>query len=328
MSRILITGASGFVGSFLVEECLKRDLEVFAGIRGTSSKSWLTDPAINFLELDLSDKDHLKGVVKDYQFDYVIHNAGLTKARSASELFRVNADFSEYLGQASMESSKLKKFTFISSLAAYGTADYQKEGVVSIHSEPYPITSYGKSKLRAEHQLKSIPDLPYMIFRPTGIFGPRETDFLNVFSSINKGLALQIGFTEQQLSLVYVKDLARVIVDGTLSSYVRKEYFVSDGHIYKGSYFNQLIARSLNKNPFTIKVPLPIVTAIATLTDIGSKLSGRPNIISRDKLPEIKSRNMDCDISNLVTDLSYIPQYTLEEAINETAQWYIENNWL
>lgn len=328
MPKILITGASGFVGSFLVEEALSRDLEVFAGIRSSSNKKWLQDPRIQFVELNLGDQDHLQSVMADYHFDYVIHNAGLTKANSVSELFKVNADYSAFLANASLASKNLKKFSFMSSLAAYGTADYQPDGVVSINSEPKPITSYGKSKLRAEQQLKAISDLPLLTFRPTGIFGPRESDFLNVFAGINRGIALQIGLTEQQLSLVYVKDLVRVIIDGTLSEHINKDYFVSDGKIYKGSYFNALIAESLSKKPFSIKVPLPIVTAIATVTDIASKITGKPNIISRDKLPEIKSRNMDCDISNLVRDFDYLPEYTLEQAVNETTQWYKDNNWI
>ncbi len=328
MDKILITGASGFVGSFLVEEALKRELEVYAGVRSTSSKRWLKDERIKFLELSLNNQNQLNTVLSDHNFDYVIHNAGLTKANSQSELFRVNADYSCNLAKASMANSNLKKFTFMSSLAAYGTADYQKEGVVSVNSAPKPITSYGKSKLRAEKQLKFIPNLPLLIFRPTGIFGPRESDFLNIFNSINKGIALQVGLTEQNLSLVYVKDLVRVIMDATLSQHVNKDYFVSDGKIYKGSYFNQLIAHSLNKKTFTIKVPLSLVSVIATLTDIKSKITGKANILSRDKLPEIKSRNMDCDISNLVQDFNYIPQYTLEEAIKETTTWYKDNGWL
>jgi nucleoside-diphosphate-sugar epimerase len=328
MSKILITGASGFVGSFLVDEALERGLEVYAGIRQSSSRKWLKDPRIKFVELDFSNFDQLLQTIRAHQFEYIIHNAGLTKANSASELFRVNAEYSFSFAKASMESQNLKKFTFMSSLAAYGTADYQKDGVVSNSSTPYPITSYGKSKLRAEILLQELTQLPLLVFRPTGVFGPRETDFLNLFSGIKKGIALQIGMTEQNISLVYIKDLVRVIMDGTLSVQTNKSYFVSDGNLYKGSYLNNVIATSLSKSPFTIKVPIPIVSVIAALTDFSSKLSGKPNILSRDKLPELKSRNMDCDIAPLVIDFDYKPLYSLQEAINETAQWYLENKWL
>ena len=328
MSKILITGASGFVGSFLVEEALGRGLDVFAGIRKTSSKRWLQDPRIKFLELDLSDPDHLVEICSKFNFEYVIHNAGLTKALNAASLFTVNAQYSSYLAKASLSSSELRKFSFMSSLAAYGTADFQADGVVSNKSIPYPITSYGRSKLRAERLLGDIDGLPLLIFRPTGIFGPRESDFLQIFKSIKGGLALQVGFTEQMLSLIYVKDLVRVVLDATLSVYENTAYFVSDGRIYKGSYFNELIASSLNKNPFTIKVPLGLVGILATLSDMSSKVRGKPNILSRDKLPEIKSRNMDCDISNLVSDIGFQPEYDLPSAIEETTNWYLKQKWI
>ena len=74
MSKILITGASGFVGSFLVEEALSRDLDVYAGIRSTSSRKWLQDPKINFIELNLSDQNSLQQDIQLHQFDYIIHN--------------------------------------------------------------------------------------------------------------------------------------------------------------------------------------------------------------------------------------------------------------
>ena len=329
MEKILITGASGFVGSWLTEEALKnKTLEVYAGIRPTSSKKWLQDERINFLALDLSDRQSLQQIMKTHQFDYVIHNAGLTKALKTSDLFKVNVDFSINLALASMESNKLKKFSFMSSLAAYGTADYQEDSVVSNSSEPKPITSYGKSKLRAEKELLKIKELPLLIFRPTGILGPREGDFLSLFQTINKGLALQVGFTEQQLSLVYVKDLVRIILKATQSTISNTSYFISDGNLYAGSKFNRLVAESLNKKPWNIKIPLSLVGALATMSDISAKITGKAKILSRDKLPEIKSRNMDCDISNLVKDHDYRPEYTLKRAIQETTDWYKDNNWL
>lgn len=328
MKKILITGASGFVGSWLVEEALKHDIAVYAGIRSTSSKQWLQDDRIQFVELNLSNQESLEEVIGEYQFDYIIHNAGLTKSLKASDLFKVNVDYSMNLAKASLKHKGLKKFSFMSSLAAYGTADYQDDGVVSNSSTPTPITSYGKSKLRAEEELLQIDELPLLIFRPTGIFGPREGDFLSLFQTINKGLALQVGFTEQQLSLVYVKDLVRVIMDATLSDISNQSYFVSDGNLYAGSKFNRLVAESLDKKPWKLKIPLPLVTAIATLSDISSSITGKANILSRDKLPEIRSRNMDCDIANLVQDFDFKPEYSLQDAIQETADWYRDNDWL
>jgi nucleoside-diphosphate-sugar epimerase len=328
MAKILITGASGFVGGFLVSEALDQGLEVYAGIRKSSSKQWLQNDRINFVLMDLSDPESLKTIMAEHQFDYVIHNAGLTKALKQSDLFRVNADYSVNLANAAMTAPGLKKFSFMSSLASYGTADYQDDGVVGNHSEPKPITSYGMSKLRAEQELKLIDGLPLLIFRPTGIFGPREGDFLNLFQSINKGIAVQVGFTEQQLSLIYIKDLVRIIMQATTSDISNRAYFVSDGNLYVGSKFNRIVSNSLNKKPLNIKVPMVLIDVIATLSDLNSKITGKPNILSRDKLPEIKSRNIDIDISDLVRDFDFKPAYTLEQAVQETADWYVKEGWL
>lgn len=328
MAKILITGASGFIGGFLVSEALDQGLEVFAGMRSSSSKQWLQDDRINFVIMDLSDPESLRAIMAQHQFDYVIHNAGLTKALKQSDLFRVNSDYSVNLAKAAMTVTGLKKFSFMSSLASYGTADYQDDGVVGNHSQPKPITSYGRSKLRAEQQLELIDGLPLMTFRPTGIFGPREGDFLNLFQSINKGLAVQVGFTEQQLSLIYVKDLVRIVLQATTSDITNRAYFVSDGNLYAGSKFNKIVSKSLNKKPWNIKVPMALIDVIATLSDLNAKITGKPNILSRDKLPEIKSRNIDIDISDLVRDFDFKPAYTLEQAVQETADWYVKHDWL
>ena len=327
-SKVLITGASGFVGSHLVEEALKNDLDVYAGIRKSSSQEWLQDERIQFLYLDLSDQSSLEEVMEKHHFDYVIHNAGVTKTNKKSDYFRVNVDFSKNLALASLKSKRLKKFAFMSSLAAYGPADFQEDKVLSNRSKPHPVTTYGKSKLRAEGVLKEIKNLPLLIFRPTGIFGPRESDFLTVFQTIQKGVSPSVGFTEQWISLVYVKDLVRVLIKACSSDVNNQAYFVTDGNLYKTSQFNEVIAESLGKKPLKIKVPLPFVFALASINEGISRITGKASILNMDKFAEIKSRNLDCDISNLVQDFEYRPDYTLEAAVSETADWYKAQNWL
>lgn len=328
MSKILITGASGFVGSFLVEEALKTGLEVYAGMRSTSSRKWLKDPRINFIELDLSDTDLLTSAMMKHQFDYVIHNAGLTKGRTINDYYVVNADFTHNLARANAKNTRLKKFSFMSSLAAYGPADHQPDQVLSLSSKPNPVTSYGRSKLRAEKFIQDLGDLPYLIFRPTGVFGPRETDFFTLFQAVNRGVAPRIGWSEQWLSLIYVKDLVHIIMKATLSDVDQKSYFVTDGNLYAASKFNRIVAESLDKKPFNIKVPLPAVYLIASINEAYSNLTGKSTILNKDKYAELKARNLDCDISDLVQDFDFLPKYDLKSAVNETTQWYQENNWL
>ncbi|MDG2451009.1 MAG: NAD(P)-dependent oxidoreductase, partial [Saprospiraceae bacterium] len=306
MEKILITGASGFVGSFLVEEALKNGLDTYAGIRSSSSKQWLQDERINFIEMNLSNENQLSELMHEHQFDYIIHNAGVTKSNSKSDFFRVNVEFTHNLVTSSSKIKSLKKFSFMSSLAAYGPADFQENKILSNDSEPNPVTTYGKSKLRAERKLKEVAGLPLLIFRPTGIFGPRESDFLTAFKAIQNGFSPHVGLSDQWISLVYVKDLVRVIMDATISSVSNKSYFVTDGNLYKATKFNAIIADKLGKSPLKIKVPLPLVYAVASISEGISRLTGNASILNMDKFAEIKARTLDCDISELVNDFDYI----------------------
>jgi len=328
MEKILITGASGFVGSFLVEEALKNGLDTYAGIRSSSSKQWLQDERINFIEMNLSNENQLSELMYEHQFDYIIHNAGVTKSNSKSDFFKVNVEFTQNLVTSSSKIKSLKKFSFMSSLAAYGPADFQENKVLSNDSEPNPVTTYGKSKLRAERKLKEVAGLPLLIFRPTGIFGPRESDFLTAFKAIQNGFSPHVGLSDQWISLVYVKDLVRVIMDATISSVSNKSYFVTDGNLYKATKFNAIIADKLGKSPLKIKVPLPLVYAVASISEGISRLTGKASILNMDKFAEIKARTLDCDISELVNDFDYIPKYDLPSAVEETVKWYKEKKWL
>ncbi|MEO1627730.1 MAG: NAD(P)-dependent oxidoreductase, partial [Bacteroidota bacterium] len=241
MKKVLVTGASGFVGGFLVEECLKRGLEVFAAVRPSSDLTYLQDQRIQCLQVNLADVEAMTALFRQHQFDYFIHNAGLTKG-SREAMFKVNTQLCDNILKALQEGiPDLKKFVFISSLAAYGPADQQRADEVKEADEPRPITSYGESKLAAEKLLHATSDFPWLVFRPTAVYGPREKDIFTFFSLINKGIEPYIGFQTQQLTFVYVLDLVRVIVDGLLSEHRQKSYFVSDGQAYAALQLGQYI---------------------------------------------------------------------------------------
>lgn len=177
MEKILITGASGFVGSFLVEEALDRGLEVYAGIRKTSSKEFLTDRRINFFIMDFSDETALEEQLEATKFDYVIHCAGVTKADSKQGFFKYNFELTKtFVETLQVVQPNLKKFIYISSLASYGPADNHPGEMVLESDTPHPIDTYGESKLATEQWLQALPEFPYIIFRPTAIYGPREQE--------------------------------------------------------------------------------------------------------------------------------------------------------
>lgn len=331
MEKILITGASGFVGSHLVEEALERDLDVYAGIRKSSSKEFLQDHRINFVELNFEDKAQLANVLKRKQFDYIIHNAGIVSAPKLDDYWRVNYEYVKNLADAVVASGEIpQKFTFISSAASYGPAssrdmtDFLKED-----DEPNPINTYGAAKLKAERYLTQLTDFPYVIFRPTGVYGPREKEILTFFKLINRHIEGYIGFKRQHLAFVYVKDLARAVLDATTAAGVsQKSYFISDGRYYSQRDLGASVKKILKKTTLRFHIPVPLIRSVAWGLEQIGKLSGSYPALNLEKVRILESANWKCDIEPLKEDLSFQPQYDLEDGLTETLAWYKQQGWL
>ena len=329
MEKILITGASGFVGSFLVEEALERGLKVYAGIRKTSSRAYLTDSRINFFVMDFSDETALQQQLRDTSFDYVIHCAGVTKADNKEGFFKYNYELTKTFVQTLQAvQPNLKKFIYISSLASYGPADNHPGEVVLESNTPHPIDTYGESKLATEQWLQALPNFPYIIFRPTAIYGPREQEIFIFFKTFKKGIEGHIGRTPQKATFIYVKDLVRLILDASLSPIVQKAYFVSDGQHYPTQDLGKIARKVLGKNPISIKIPIAIVQVIAGVNEAFGRLTGKMPPLNLEKVKILKSKNWQCDIQPLKNDLNFAPVYDLEKGLTEALNWYLENKWL
>jgi len=331
MKKVLITGASGFVGSFLVEAFLAADadLEVYAGVRKTSSRKFLTDPRIQFFEMDFSNQKKLKKDLGDNRFNYVIHNAGLTAADRKKDYFLVNCDYTQNLIRALPEgSASLEKFVYMSSMAAYGPADNMPGDLVKETDTPHPIDTYGESKLAAEQAIRKYENLPYLIFRPTGVYGPRERDIYIFFTILNKGLEPYIGLQEQEVCFIYVKDLADLIVKATLSEHAQKSYFVADDQVYSNYDLGKYGKQYLNKKTFKIKVPTGLVRGIAYLNETVGKIRGKMPALNLEKVNILESLNWKCDIRPLKTDFNFTPKYNLATGLKETIEWYRKEGWL
>lgn len=328
MKKILITGASGFVGSHLVEEALRRGLDVYAGIRKTSSRKYLQDPGIKFAELNFEDIESLKRLVDKHEFDYIIHNAGLVNAPRLEDFWRVNFEYVKNF-TAALEGRCPEKFTFISSLAAYGPASNEDPDDYLYEARtPQPINTYGKSKLAAEQHLRSIDSLPHVIIRPGGVYGPRDQDFFTFYKLLNKGIEAYIGSRPQQLALIYVKDLVKVILDATLSEKKNKGYFVSDGNYYTQQQLGAAAKKAIGKRTIRFHVPLKAVRAVAWSMEQFGKGNGRHPALNLEKVRILESLNWKCDIKPLVEDFNFRPAYSLEQGVAESIEWYRREGWL
>lgn len=333
-TTILITGASGFIGSFLVEEALSRGMNVIAGVRPSSSKKFLADARITFLELNFTSVAAMSSALAEAairvgKIDYVIHNAGITKAPKEEDYIEINARFTQNFLEALIQAKiKPKKFVYMSSLAAYGPGDPLTREPIKNEHIPAPLTAYGKSKLQAEKILMSGNEIPWVIIRPTAVFGPREKEIFALFKIINFHLHPWISVKSQKLSFIYVKDLARVVLDAGISPLSCKSYFISDGQTYTGNVFGEYVKKAMRKRALNIPVSGGMMKIIARILGLIASITGKTPGLNSEKAVELSSINWTCDISPAVSDLNFKPRYTLESAIQETALWYKKEGWI
>lgn len=323
--KLLITGASGFVGFHLIQKALALNYEVFAAVRSSSSIVHLKDQHVQIVNFNYADKSNIRENFSRDNYDYIIHAAGQTRARNIQEYNLANAEFALNLAEVSLE-FPIKKFVFLSSLAALGPLTYDDKNKLTENTEPNPITNYGRSKLYAEQLLNSLEGLPLITFRPTAVYGERERDLLIMFKTINKGLEPYIGKTKQWFSFIYVGDLADVIFKGLTSNKINTTYNLSDGNDYDRFSLSNYVKKALHKKTFKLFIPLPIVKIIAQVLEKTSKK--KTPVLNKEKLNELTARNWKCSIEKAVAELDFQPQYNLETGIEKTIQWYKNNNWL
>ena len=328
--KILITGASGFIGSFIVEEALKRGFETWAAVRKSSSREWLKDERIHFIELNLSSKAQLTEQLRDKDFDYVVHAAGVTKCLNKADFHRINTEGTKNLAEALLEvKMPLKRFVFVSRLSIFGAIKEQEPYEEIRESDtPQPNTEYGRSKLEAE-QFLATTTLPYIILRPTGVYGPREKDYFIMAKSIKGHSDFAVGYKRQDITFVYVKDVVQAVFLALDKGENGRQYFLSDGEVYQSTTFSDLIHEELGR-PWWIRITAP-VWVLRIVTFFGEyigRMTGKVTALNNDKYNILKQRNWRCDIQPAIDELGYQPTVKLEQGVKETIQWYKENGWL
>ena len=330
--KLLIIGASGFIGSFIVEEALKRGFDTWAAVRKTSSRQYLRDERIQFLELAFGDEDRMTEQFRQHQFDYVVDAAGATKCKCSADFFRVNTEGVKVIVNALLRSGMdLKKFVFLSSLSVYGAPREDEPHQDILDTDPMtPNTAYGKSKLEAERFLSSVKDkLNYTVLRPTGVYGPREKDYFMMVKSISHHVDCAVGYSRQDITFVYVTDVVAAVFLALEQSQSGNSYFLTDGDVYESDTFSRLIRRELG-NPFCIRLVMPIflMRAVCALGSLWARISGRITALNNDKFHILAQRNWRCDISRTRAELGYSPKVKLAEGVRKSVAWYKQSGWI
>lgn len=334
MSKIaFVTGGTGFVGSHLVEELLRRTYdEVRCLVR--SEQKWLEPLDITPVRGALSDVDVLWEAVRDV--DEVFHVAGLTRAQEWDAFYEANVQATlNLMGAVLQANPDVERVVVTSSLAAVGRCD---GGVATEETPLGPISMYGKSKAQMEKALAEPretgpsyqEELPITIVRPPAVYGPRDRDILTFFQAVNKGICPVVGGgSEPALSLVHARDLARGMVDAAEAPAAESEtYFIGSERAYSWNEVKAATLAALDSWALTIPIPGALVETVGIAAEWWGRLTGSYPPLNREKAREIRHGCTICAIDKAQQDFGYAPEIPLEDGIRETIVWYQEQGWL
>jgi dihydroflavonol-4-reductase len=325
--KVLITGATGFIGSHLAEALHNKGCELRCLIRRTSNLQWIQHLPIEYIYGDLFDKDTLKKALSE--IDVIYHLAGITKAKTKAEYFLGNHVATKNLLQAARDfNPNIKRFVHVSSQAAVGPS--LNGTPVDEKTRFHPITTYGISKMEAEKEcLKLLDQLPITIVRPPAVYGPRDKDIFEFFSTLSKGLQPMIGFKNTYVSLIHVKDLVDgIILAAEQPNAVSQTYFISSERYYNWKEIGELTALILNKKVLRIRIPTPLVYLISAIAEFFSLMSSKPALLNLEKARDIVQEAWTCSIEKAKKELEFKESLTIEEGIRDTVQWYRLHGWL
>jgi len=327
--KVLVTGATGFVGSHTVDVLRERGHDVDYIARATSNLRWLDGSGAKRVEGSLFDVSSLRSAVENV--DAVIHVAGLTAARSEAEFLRGNQLATKNLLDAIVAyRPSLQRFVHISSGAVCGPAP-DLEHPITEETACRPITAYGRTKLAAEHAVLDVGEqVPYTIIRPPAVYGPRDSAILTFFQSVNRGIAPVIGFDEKWVSLIHGKDLAIGIVDAMEhQAAVRQTYFVTSDQFYTWPHIINLTAAIMGKRRILqVRLPHFFVRGLAGVVGGIGKLSKKPPVLDYEKGLDLTQRCWIFSPEKARRELGFRERYGLDDGLRNTVEWYRSHGWL
>lgn len=311
---VAVTGATGFIGSHLVQRLVDAGYRVRVLTRRLPVSRIYGARPIEAVIGGLDDADSLGALLRGA--DAVVHAAGLIKAPSRAAFFAVNAAGTRQMVEAARAQSTPLRFVLLSSLAA---------------REPQ-LSAYAASKRAAETALSYAGGgLAWSIIRPPAVYGPGDRETLAFFRAAARGLIPAPSSVRARLSMIHVSDLVSAI-EAVLEAdtAVEATLEVDDGH--PGGYgwpeLARIVGAALGARPRLVRIPCPVLKAIGTANELGGALSGRTPMLTRGKAREICHPDWSCRDRAISQLTRWEPRVALEAGFAETIGWYRAEGWL
>ncbi len=327
--RVLLTGASGFLGSHIAEQLDQQGADVRALVRPTSDTRFLEAlERVTLVRGAVGDKSSLLAATEGV--DGIIHAAGLVKARTPAEFHRTNAlGTANLLKAATQNAPHLERFVLVSSLAAMGPSEDGRP--LPSDASPNPVTHYGRSKLAGEQAARAAAHaLPITILRPAMIYGPRDREILPFFKSVQLGVLPLTGSPSSVLSAIYAADCAAACIRALEADVPSgSTYYLEDGTTETLSELIAHIENALDRRAW-LRIPVPrfVMYGAAIGSQVYGSVMGRAVMLTRDKLNEVLAPHWVCDSAEAQAALTWQPRVTFEEGARITGTWYRREGWL
>jgi nucleoside-diphosphate-sugar epimerase len=329
-AKILLTGASGFVGGRLRDALLDAGADVLAIRRKSSPEPKSKGPrAARSVVAEYDDTQALASLIASEKPDFVFHVAGATKGVTYEDFQRANVMPTRNLLRAVRdEHPTLQRFVLVSSLAAFGPSSPARPHEES--SAPAPIEHYGRSKLEAEEVLaQESSGVAWTTLRPSGVYGPGDVDYFNLFREVERGRNVYFGNRKRWFSAVYVDDCVRAVVNAARSERTRGEgYFLCDGTPITWEAFQEAIVHASGKEVLTLDLPELLVDLAALGGELMTKLDGKPRLFNRQKATMGAQEAWTCQHTKAREHFGYRPEVALMEGVRRTLDWYRAERWL
>ncbi len=324
--KILVTGATGFLGSHLVERILLDDPSavVTALVRDPSRLRWLkTHERLEIVAGGLADPPALPGGT-----DLVYHLAGLTKTAQTNDYYTVNRDGTARLLERLDRGGANPRIVIVSSAAAGGPGT--PEHPRSEDDPPAPVSPYGKSKLEGEQAALALKDRFHVtVLRPGAVYGPRDEDFLEYFRWVKKGLIPLSGLRPKYLSVCHVRDVVSAAVAAASADIPSGEVFnIAHPAPCSWTEFGMTAARLLGCRAVPVRVPNWAALACAAASHAAGRARRRPTPLNLSKYMDMTAPGWVMDTGKALRRLGFQAAVPLEEGLAETLDWYKNKEWL
>ena len=323
---MLVTGATGLVGSHVVERARQEGIRVRALVRPTSDAPWLNAPGIEKVAGDLSDRASLNAAVAGATL--IVHCAAKVGDWGPVEGYReVNVRGLETLLNEAEAGGALRRFVHVSSLGVYPAQDHYGTDETA-PTGARGIDGYTLTKLEAEQLvLRHVREkgLPAVVLRPGFIYGPRDRTVIpRLVDRIRAGVFRYLGTGEKLMNNTFVGNLVDAIFLALRNDAAVGQVFnITDGRTVTKKEFVGTIAQQAGLSAPTRHVPLPVARALAAAMESTWRLLGKKEapLLSSARI-KFLGLNLDYSIEKARRELQYTPHVDFTDGMRRTMDWF------